>query len=56
MTLHFDPATLFLAPAARPGTGSDDRTPPAADHRAEAMDALCHPFTVRPEFADVPVR
>jgi len=56
MTPHHDRATLFLAPPARPDAARIDRTRPAADHRAEAIQALCHPFQVRAEPATGSVR
>ncbi|WP_328459600.1 hypothetical protein OHA21_27540 [Actinoplanes sp. NBC_00393] len=56
MTPTHDQATLFMAPTSGRDAGRTDRTLPAADHRAEAMQALCHPFAVRAEPATDSVR
>lgn len=56
MTPSHDHATLFQAPAAHRDTEAADRSQPVADHRAEAMRALCHPFAVPAEPDRAPVR
>jgi hypothetical protein len=56
MTPTYDQATLFMAPASSQDAKRADRALPAADHRAEAMHTLCHPFAVRAEPATASVR
>lgn len=49
MTPTYHRATLFVAPASSQDAQRNSRALPAADHRAEAMHKLRHPFAVRAE-------
>ncbi|MFG1991990.1 hypothetical protein ACGFJ7_18625 [Actinoplanes sp. NPDC048988] len=55
MTPNYDNSSLFLAPSSPRDTETGPNRP-AADHRAEAMRALRHPFAVRPEAAAARMR